>query len=532
MFPFDTQSVGESQWTAMAQVWFGSGVLRNELNGLAVYADSSGMQVKVPSGRGWWRGHYGGKNTEVISPVSAAHATLNRIDRAVVRVDWVNNRIEHDVIVGTAAASPTAPSLTRSGTIWEFSLAQIAVDAGVTTIAAGKITDERSNAAVCGYAYSAQPTQLCLSTTRPSAFEIGGLIFETDTLKVYVNVGTYAAPSWTELTSATISFAAPSLTLGTANAAGAAGTTIRSDATILVFDATNPAAEAIGDAAVVGVATVAARRDHRHAMPSFGTPVSIAIGDAVTDGVAVTIARSDHHHGAPAFATPAIVLGTAAGAGAATTLIRSDATIVAFDATVPTTQSFGDAAAAGSAAVAARRDHRHGMPSAVTGGHTTQDRDVTQTVVGNTVTRTAVYSYSVPGGTLGTNRTLHFVGWGEYTNNSGVDRTLRVEILYGGQVIFDEVITVPASASVRGLALEAFLTGFGATNAQRGFARVVLNTQVSGPDESVALNRMGGTIASVADSSSAQSFEVYVTHSAAAGTITTTLHVATLNLWG
>lgn len=63
----------------------------------------------------------------------------------------------------------------------------------------------------------------------------------------------------------------------------------------------------------------------------------------------------------PAFATNTIALGTAATAGVATTLIRSDATIAAFDATVPTTITAGAAAAAGSAAFAARRDHTHGM---------------------------------------------------------------------------------------------------------------------------------------------------------------------------
>lgn len=60
------------------------------------------------------------------------------------------------------------------------------------------------------------------------------------------------------------------------------------------------------------------------------------------------------------FATPAIVLGTAAAAGSATTAVRSDATIVAFDATAPTTSAIGDSAATGSAAKAARRDHVHG----------------------------------------------------------------------------------------------------------------------------------------------------------------------------
>jgi hypothetical protein len=64
------------------------------------------------------------------------------------------------------------------------------------------------------------------------------------------------------------------------------------------------------------------------------------------------------------FATPAIVLGTAAAAGVATTVIRSDGTIVAFDVTVPTTIAYSDAAATGSVAFAARRDHRHGMAAA------------------------------------------------------------------------------------------------------------------------------------------------------------------------
>ena len=55
--------------------------------------------------------------------------------------------------------------------------------------------------------------------------------------------------------------AVPSLTLGTSNTSGSANTFVRTDATILAFDATNPAA--LGTAGP-GAATVAARRDHVH----------------------------------------------------------------------------------------------------------------------------------------------------------------------------------------------------------------------------------------------------------------------------
>lgn len=78
---------------------------------------------------------------------------------------------------------------------------------------------------------------------------------------------------------------------------------------------------------------------------------------------ALTFAQLAPGGGVTGFATPAIVLGTAAAAGAATTVIRSDSTIVAFDATAPVTQALGDSAATGSAAVSARRDHKHGMPA-------------------------------------------------------------------------------------------------------------------------------------------------------------------------
>lgn len=56
------------------------------------------------------------------------------------------------------------------------------------------------------------------------------------------------------------------------------------------------------------------------------------------------------------FGTPALVLGTANAAGATDEAIRRDATILAFDATVPAALG---TAAAGSATVAARRDHVH-----------------------------------------------------------------------------------------------------------------------------------------------------------------------------
>lgn len=62
--------------------------------------------------------------------------------------------------------------------------------------------------------------------------------------------------------------------------------------------------------------------------------------------------------------TPALTLGTTNTAGTSANFIRRDDTVLAFDATDPSTQALGDAAVVGVASVAARRDHKHAMPAA------------------------------------------------------------------------------------------------------------------------------------------------------------------------
>ena len=74
-----------------------------------------------------------------------------RIDRIVARLNYTDRKIEFAVLTGAPAGSPVAPTLTRNTTVWELSLAQIAVANGFSTIVTANITDERSNDAVCGF---------------------------------------------------------------------------------------------------------------------------------------------------------------------------------------------------------------------------------------------------------------------------------------------------------------------------------------------------------------------------------------------
>lgn len=99
-------------------------------------------------------------------------------------------------------------------------------------------------------------------------------------------------------------------------------------------------------------------------------------------------------------ASPSLTFSTTASAGAASTFVATDATIPIFDATAPTTQAFGDSAAAGSAAFAARRDHKHAWPAtAFTLSKAAADSTAQDNLTADTETDASGCSFSLVAGT-------------------------------------------------------------------------------------------------------------------------------------
>jgi hypothetical protein len=125
------------------------------------------------------------------------------------------------------------------------------------------------------------------------------------------------------------------------------------------------------DARLAHLEDLSAQRLHDEAMAKLA-PARLGDGAAPSDPVTgaspfdiptlIATGIVDWSSLAPSLiVAPTISLGSAAATGVANSLIRSDATIAAFDTTAPSTQAFGDAAAVGTAAKAARRDHKHAM---------------------------------------------------------------------------------------------------------------------------------------------------------------------------
>lgn len=113
---------------------------------------SSGMTVSVAAGYGMIKAKYINNDSPAYLTLDSADSTNPRLDRVVLGLNYANRAISLYIKKGTAAATPTAPTLTRTaGVLWELSLATIEVSAGATAITQADITDDRGNSELCGY---------------------------------------------------------------------------------------------------------------------------------------------------------------------------------------------------------------------------------------------------------------------------------------------------------------------------------------------------------------------------------------------
>ena len=143
----------------------GIGVVPGYLNALAPSSAGVNMNISVASGMAVLKDGivYLWEAAQSVT-LDTADATNPRIDRVVLRLvregQAQEGKVTLEKVTGSPAASPTAPSITQSSSTWDLSLAQVRVEAGVSSIAADKVTDERYSTSL-GQAYSfAMPTSI------------------------------------------------------------------------------------------------------------------------------------------------------------------------------------------------------------------------------------------------------------------------------------------------------------------------------------------------------------------------------------
>ncbi len=145
----------------------GPGVINHPAGGLLV-ANVTGLQISVAAGGAWLgspAGWYYYSDDEQLLTLDSETSGYNRIDRVVLRLNRNTEvrTVALDVIKGTAVTSaPSAPALTQNDTLYEMSLAQIAITGGSTSIA---ITDERDLIATASSALIAEDIINTLTST-------------------------------------------------------------------------------------------------------------------------------------------------------------------------------------------------------------------------------------------------------------------------------------------------------------------------------------------------------------------------------
>ena len=126
-----------------------NGIFPNPSTNLQVMANGD-MTITIKAGSAWINGYFYYLDADTTFTIETADGTLNRIDRIVVHLDIAGRAINVKVLKGVIASSPTAPTLQRDADGYDLALADIAINAGVTSISQSNITDQRQNQDLCG----------------------------------------------------------------------------------------------------------------------------------------------------------------------------------------------------------------------------------------------------------------------------------------------------------------------------------------------------------------------------------------------
>ncbi len=121
-----------------------SGVLAAPGNCFQVMADE-GMKLKVMPGFGIIRGRFAMDTKEYGIVVGTASASYKRIDRVILRANYLQRKCEVIIREGMPGTDPAPPELLQpeSGDYYELCLALVTVNSNQTVITQSSITDTR-----------------------------------------------------------------------------------------------------------------------------------------------------------------------------------------------------------------------------------------------------------------------------------------------------------------------------------------------------------------------------------------------------
>ena len=148
-------------------------------------------------------------------------------------------------------------------------------------------------------------------------------------------------------------------------------------------------------------------------------------------------------------------------------------------------------------------------------------RDSNTVLVNNSTTTTSIYSCTIPANALAADRTAHTYLLGQYWHSVGASATLTLRVGYSTTTMYQEnTTTFTASSTSRPIIIDLYLSNKSATNSQQ-LGGIVFISGTGGATTGWGDLAASATIVAdirgtaAIDSTSARTFEVFVTHSTA-----------------
>ncbi|MCC2538634.1 hypothetical protein [Bacillus paranthracis] len=137
-------------WANYFNKFITNGYFPNVASNLQVIADRNRMQVTLKPGAAWINGYMYQNTDDIVLNIDVADGVVKRIDRVVIRCDFVKREIRANVKKGAFSGSPVAPTLQRDADAYELAVAEVYVRNGVVVITQEAVTDVRLNKDLCG----------------------------------------------------------------------------------------------------------------------------------------------------------------------------------------------------------------------------------------------------------------------------------------------------------------------------------------------------------------------------------------------
>lgn len=138
-----------SDFAEYFKTFIDNGVFPNPSTNLQATANED-MTVTILPGYAWINGYMYANTDSLNLIIENSDSVLNRIDRVVVRLDFLNREIKTYVKKGSFATNPIAPNIQRDADVFELAIADININAGAIKITQSDIKDLRLNKEVCG----------------------------------------------------------------------------------------------------------------------------------------------------------------------------------------------------------------------------------------------------------------------------------------------------------------------------------------------------------------------------------------------